>query len=62
MVGHEASLSRLPRNESLFSVHRGKRMIMLSDKNNTLNIRSELFSKCRHRNSYKASNFKRARK
>ena len=38
-----------------------KRMIMLSDKNNTLNIRSELFSKCRHRNSYKASNFKRAR-
>ena len=38
-----------------------KRMIMLSDKNNTLNIRSELFRKCRHGNSYKASNFKRAR-
>jgi hypothetical protein len=26
-----------------------KRMIMLSDKNSALNIRSELFSKCRHR-------------
>ena len=25
MVGHEASSSRLPRNESLFSVHRGKK-------------------------------------
>jgi hypothetical protein len=37
-----------------------KRMIMLSDKNNALNIRFELFSKCRHLNSYKASNFKRA--
>ena len=29
-----------------------KRMIMLSDKNNTLNIRSELLSKCRQRNSF----------
>jgi hypothetical protein len=35
--------------------------LMKSHKDRTLNNRTELFSKCRHRNSFSARNFKRTR-